>query len=99
MGPLDPPPDFLSTHLVLQVAPRPFSSAPVGFIHENGADFMSQYLMPLVSSQLSSTPSPLVYLGGIPHGQQSVPSAGCSLHASSMYGLGGTLCVPCGCGE
>ena len=75
------------------------SSTPVGSIHDNGADFMSQYLTPLVSSQPSNTPGLLVHLGGIPHGQQSVPSAGCSLHASSMYGLGGTSCVPCGCGE
>ena len=94
MGPPDPPPDFLQTHLVLWVAPRPFSSAPVGFIHENGTDFMSQYLTPLASSQLSTTPGPLVFLGGNPHGQRYISSMGCSLHASSIYGLGDTSCVP-----
>jgi hypothetical protein len=97
MGPPVPPPDFLPTHLVLQVArPRPFSSAHVGFIHDNGTDFMSQYLTLLASSQPSPMPGPLVHLGGILHGQRSVPSTGCSLHASSNYGLGGILCVPLG---
>ena len=33
MGPPDPHPDFLPTHSVLRVVPRPFSLAPVGFIH------------------------------------------------------------------
>ena len=94
MGPLDPPPDFLQTHLVLWVAPRPFSLAPVGFIHKNGTDFMSQYLTSLASSQPSTTPGPLVFLGGIPHGQRYISSMGCSLHASSIYGLGDTSCVP-----
>ena len=28
----DPPPDFLPTHLVHRIAPRPVLSAPVGFI-------------------------------------------------------------------
>ncbi len=96
LSPPDPPPDFLPTHLVLRVAPRPFSSDLVGFIHDNGTNFMSQYLTPLSSSQPSPTPSPLVHLGGIPHGQRSVPFPGCSLHPSSIYGLGGSSCVPVG---
>ena len=98
MGPPNPPSNFLPTHLVLRVLHRPFSSARVGFIHDNGTHFMSQYLtpLPLASSQPSPTPVLLVHLGGIPHGQRSVPSTGCSLHASSIYGLGGTSCVPVG---
>jgi hypothetical protein len=96
MGPPDPPSDFLPTHLVLRVPPRLFSSAHVGFIHDNGTHFMSQYLTPLASSQPNPTPGPLVHLGGIPHGQRSVPSTGCSLHASSIYGLVGTSSVPVG---
>jgi hypothetical protein len=67
--------------------------------HDNGTDFMSQYLTPLASSLPGIAPGPLVHLGGIPHGQRSVPSTGCSLHASSFYGLGGTSCVPGPCGE
>ena len=93
---LDPPQNFLPTHLVLRVAPRPFSLAPVGFIHDNGTNFMSQYLMPLASSLPGTEPGPLVHLGGIPHGQGSVPSTGCPLHASSIYCLWGTWCVPVG---
>ena len=96
MGPPDPPGDFLPTHSVLRVAPPPFSSAPVGFIHGNGTDFMRQYLTPLASSQPSTTPGPLVSFGGIPHGQRFIPSPGCcSLNdASPIYGLGGTSCIP-----
>lgn len=95
MGPPDPPGDFLPTHSVLRVAPPPFSSAPVGFIHDNGTDFMRQYLTPLASSQPSTTPGPLVSFGGIPHGQRFIPSPGCSLNdASPIYGLGGTSCIP-----
>ena len=95
MGPPDPPGDFLPTHSVLRVAPPPFSSAPVGFIHDNGTDFMRQYLTPLASSQPSTTPGPLVSFGDIPHGQRFIPSPGCSLNdASPIYGLGGTSCIP-----
>jgi hypothetical protein len=68
----------------------------VGFIHDNGTNFTSQYLTPLSSFQPSPMPGLLVHLGGIPHGQRSVPSTGCSLRASSIYGLGGTSCVPVG---
>ena len=57
---------------------------------------MSQYLMPLASSLPGTAPVPLVHLGGIPDGQRSIPSTGCSLHASFLYGLGGTSCVPVG---
>ena len=102
MGPPDPSPDFLPTHLVLRVAPRLFSSAPVGFIHhDNGTDFTSHYLTPLASSLPGTAPCLLAHLGGFPHGQRSVPvpSMGCSLHTSSIYGLGGTSytsCVPVG---
>ena len=86
MGPPDPPPD----------APQPFSSAPVGCTHDNGTDFMSQYLMPLASSLPGTVPGLLVHLGGIPLGQWAVPSMGCSLHATSICGLGGTSSVPVG---
>ena len=88
MGPPDPSPDFLLTHLVLWVAPRLFSSAPVGFIHHNnGTDFMSHYLTPLASSLPGTAPGLLAHLGGIPHGQWSVPvpSMGYSLHTSFIY--------------
>jgi hypothetical protein len=95
MGPPDPPGDFLQTHLLLRVAPPPFSSAPVGFINDNGTDFMRQYLTPLASSQPSTTPGPLVSFGGLSHGQRFIPSPGCSLHdVSPIYGLGGTSCIP-----
>jgi hypothetical protein len=59
MGPPDPPADFLPTHVVLWVTPQPFSSAPMGFIQDNGTAFMSQYLTPLVSLP-GTAPSPLV---------------------------------------
>jgi hypothetical protein len=86
MGPPDPPADFLPTHVVLRVTPRPFSSTPMGFIQDNGTAFMSQYLTPLASLP-GTAPSPLVRLGGIPYGQQAALSA-------AIYDLGGTLCVP-----
>jgi hypothetical protein len=44
MGLSDPPPNVLATHLVPQIMPRPVSSAPVGFIDDNGTAFLSQYL-------------------------------------------------------
>jgi hypothetical protein len=88
MGPPDPPANFLPTYVVLWVTPRPFSSAPMGFIQDNGTAFMSQYLMPLASLP-GTAPSPLVRLGGIPYGQWAAPSA-------AIYNLGGTLCVPGG---
>ena len=50
MGPPDPPADFLPTHVVVRVTPRPFSLAPMGFIQDDGISFMSLYLMPLVSN-------------------------------------------------
>ena len=56
---------------------------------------MSQYLMPLVSL-LGMAPSPFIQVRGIPYGQRSVPLTGRSLHASYIYILGGTLCVPVG---
>ena len=84
------------THLVLRVAPRPVSSAPVGFVHDNGTDFMSQYLVPPASLP-DTMPSLLLPLGGIPIGPRSVPLAGCSLRASSiLYGTGGASCIPVG---
>jgi hypothetical protein len=88
MGPPDPPADFLHTHVVLRVTPQPFSSAPMGFIQDNGTAFMSQYLMPL-ASLLGTAPSPLMRLGGIPYGQRAAP-------LSAIYDLGGTSCVPGG---
>ena len=50
MGPPDPPADFLPTHVVLWVTPRLFSSAPMGFIQDDGTSFISLYLMPLASN-------------------------------------------------
>ena len=61
MDPLDPPADFLPTHMVLRVTPRPFSSAPMGFIQDDGTSFMSAYLTPLASN--------------LPYGQRAAPSA------------------------
>ncbi len=92
-GPPDPPPNLLPTHLVPRVAPCLVSSAPTGFVHNNGTAFLRQYLAHPVSPPVM-VPSPLVILGGVPHGQRSVPLAGGSLHASLLYGLGGTSCVP-----
>ncbi len=88
MGPPDPPANFLPTHVVLRVTPRPFSSAPMGFIQDNGTAFMSQYLMPLASLP-GTVPSLLVRLEGIPYGQQAAPLA-------AIYDLGGATCVPGG---
>jgi hypothetical protein len=88
MGPPDPPADFLPTHVVLRVTPWPFSSAPMGFIQDNGTAFVSQYLTPLASLPGTET-SPFVRLGGIPCGQRAAPSA-------AIYNLEGTLCVPGG---
>ena len=88
MGPPDSPADFLPTHVVLWVTPRPFSMASMGFIQDNGTAFMSQFLTYLVSLP-GTVPSPLVRLGGIPYGQRAAPSA-------AIYNLGGTLCVPGG---
>ena len=83
MGPQDPPPDFLPTHLVLWVPPRLFSLAHVGLIYDNGTNFMSQYLTPLASSLPDTAPGPLVHLGaGISHGQR------CLFHCR------GVLCTP-----
>jgi hypothetical protein len=56
---------------------------------------MSQYLAPLVPLR-NTTPHPLVQLGGITYGQWSVPLMGRFFHASSIYGLGRTSCVPMG---
>ena len=86
MGPPDPPADFLPTHVVLRVTPQLFSSAPMGFIQDNGTAFMSQYLTPLASLP-GTAPSRLVRLGGIPYGQWAAPLA-------AIYNLGGALCVP-----
>jgi len=61
----DSPPDFLPTHLVLWVAPWPVSLAPMGFIYDNGNDYMSQNLAPPASLP-DTAPSPIVPLGGIP---------------------------------
>jgi hypothetical protein len=73
MGPPDPPPNFLPTHLVIWVASRPVSLAPVvGIIYDNGTDFMSQYLTPPVSLP-DMAPSLLEPLGGILFGPRSVP--------------------------
>ncbi len=88
MGPPDPPADFLPIHVALRVTPRPFSSAPMGFIQDNGTAFMSQYLTPL-ASLLGTAPNPPVRLGGIPYGQRAAPSG-------AIYNLGGALCVPGG---
>jgi hypothetical protein len=93
MGPLDPPPNFLATHLVPQVAPCLVSSAPGWFIHDNGTAFLRQYLVHPVSSPVTA-PSPLMGLGGVSHEQWSIPLAGHSLHASLFCGLGSTSCVP-----
>jgi len=65
MGAPDSLPDFLPTHLVLWVAPWPVSLAPMGFIYDNGNDFMSQHLAPPVSLP-DTAPSQIVPLGGIP---------------------------------
>ena len=81
MGPQDPPPDFLPTHLVLWVPPRLFSLAHVGFIYNNGTNFMSQYLTPLASSLPGTAPGPLVHLGG------------CHMD-SSLFHQQGVLCTP-----
>jgi hypothetical protein len=67
MGPPGPPPDFLPTHVVLSVAPLPFSWAPVGFIQDEGTNFMNQYLAPL-APLLGTAPRRLVKLGGILYG-------------------------------
>jgi hypothetical protein len=54
---------------------------------------VTQYLAHPVSSPVMA-PSPLVQLGGVHHGQHSVPFAGRSLQAFSFYGLSGTSGVP-----
>jgi hypothetical protein len=61
----------------------------MGFIYENGTDYMSWYLYlaPPVSLPGMAS-SPPVPLGGIPVGPWSVPLAGHSLRASFIYGLG-----------
>ena len=61
--------------------PRPFSSAPMGFNHDDGTSFMSPYLTPL-ASQPGTTPC-------LPYGQRSAPSA-------AIYYLGGISYVPGG---
>jgi hypothetical protein len=92
MGPPDPPPNFLASHLVPQIAPRPVSLAPVGFIDDNCTAFLSQNLARLVPLP-DTAPSSLMQLGGVHYGQQSIPLAGHALHASSINGLRGTFCV------
>ena len=77
--------------MILQ-APWPLSSARVGFIHNEGTNFMHQYLMPL-ASLLGTVPHPLKQLGGIPYGQRSVQLVGRSLHGTFIYSQGGTACV------
>lgn len=93
MGAPDSPPDFLPTHLVLWVTPWPVSLAPMGFIYDNGNDFMSQHLAPPASLP-DTAPSQIVSFGGYPFRPPSVPLVKRSLRASSIHGLGGALCVP-----
>jgi hypothetical protein len=85
MGPPDPPANFLPTHVVLGVTPRPFLLAPMGFIQDNHTAFMSQYLTPLASLP-GTAPSLLMRLGGISYGPRAAPLA-------AIYNLGGTACV------
>ena len=72
----DPPANILP-----RITPRPFSLAPMGFIHDDGTSFMSPYLTPL-ASQPGTTPSR-------PYGHHSVLLA-------AIYNLGGTSYVPGG---
>ncbi len=58
MDPPDPLADFLSSHRVFWITPWLFSSAPMGFIHDDGTAFMRQYLTPLASLP-GTVPSPL----------------------------------------
>ena len=78
MGPPDPPADILPTHVVLQIMPRSFSSAPMGFIHDDGTFFMSPYLMPLAS---------------LPGTMPSMPYGQCAAPLAAICNLGGTSCV------
>ena len=78
MGPLDSPANFLPTHVILRVSPRPFSLAPMGLIQDNGSAFMSLYLTPLASLPVTAL--------SLPYGQWAAPSA-------AIYNLGGTSCV------
>ena len=91
MDPLDPPANFLPSHLVLRVTPRPFSLAPMGSIQDNGTALMSPYLTPPASLP-GMAPSPLVQLGGLPYGQRAALSA-------AIYDLGGTSCLVCPWGD
>ena len=95
MGSPNPPPNYLPNHVVLRVVPWLLSVAPMGFILGEGISFMHQYLMHLASLP-GTAPRLLLQSGGIPYGQQSVPLVGRSLHACSIYGLGGTSRVPVG---
>ena len=90
MDPLDPPANFLPSHLVLRVTPRPFSLAPMGSIQDNGTALMSPYLTPPASLP-GMAPSPLVQLGGLPYGQRAALSA-----AITIWGVPCVSCVPGG---
>ena len=81
MSPPDPPADFLPTHVVLRIMPRPFSSVFIGFIQDNGTSFMSLYLTPLASN--------------LPYGQWAAPSATIyNLGGTSCVPGGSALCTP-----
>jgi hypothetical protein len=88
MDPPDPLADFFPSHRVFRNTPWPFSSAPMGFIHDDGTAFMLQYLTPLASLPVT-VPSPLAQLGGIPYAQRAAP-------LTAIYDLGGGSCVPGG---
>ena len=80
MGPPDPPANFLPTHVVLWVMPRPFSLAPIGFIYKNGTSFRSVYLMPLASN--------------LPYGQRAALLVAIYDLGGTLCGPGGAPCAP-----
>ena len=95
MGAPDSPPDFLPTHLVLWVTPWPVSLAPMGFIYDNGNDFMSQHLVPPASLP-DTAPSQIVSFGGYPFRPPVCP-VGEAFSARLFYSRsGGCFMRPCG---
>ncbi len=94
VGPLDPPPNFLPTCLVPWVVPYRVSSAPVGFVHNNGTAFLRQYLVHPASPPIKA-PSLLVLLGRVfPMDSGLLHWRGVLCMPLHFMVWGGTLCVP-----